>query len=392
MARDGAHVVAVDIPAAGDKLAEVTNEIGGTALQLDITASDAAERLIEHLRERHGGVDIVVHNAGITRDKLLVNMDAARWNSVMAVNLQAQLDITQALLDAEGVLKDDARIVCVSSQSGIAGNRGQTNYAASKAGVIGMVRAWAPQFAERGATINAVAPGLHRHGDDGQDAAGHPRGRVPAQLAAAGRSAGRRRRDDRLAVAARQRRGQRPDRAGLRPVAAGGLMAVTVLDEAPNLGKLYAKAAVTARGRGGDLPDTRFARKGVAVDPDHLAAYTRVCGLPLDDVLPATYPHMLTFPLQMALMSDRSFPLALPGLVHVRNRIEVLQPIRSDAPLDLEVWAERFARHRSGATVDLCATVSAGGQEVWRSRSTYLARGANAPEGAPEARDRGGRR
>ena len=87
-------------------------------------------------------------------------MDAARWNSVMAVNLQAQLDITQALLDADGVLKDDARIVCVSSQSGIAGNRGQTNYAASKAGVIGMVRAWAPAFAERGATINAVAPGF----------------------------------------------------------------------------------------------------------------------------------------------------------------------------------------------------------------------------------------
>lgn len=160
MARDGAHVVAVDIPAAGDKLAEVANGIGGTALQLDITAADAPQRLVEHLRERHGGADVVVHNAGITRDKLLVNMDAARWNSVMAVNLQAQLDITQALLDAEGALKPDARVVCVSSQSGIAGNRGQTNYAASKAGVIGMVRAWAPQFAERGATINAVAPGF----------------------------------------------------------------------------------------------------------------------------------------------------------------------------------------------------------------------------------------
>ncbi|SFL77716.1 3-oxoacyl-ACP reductase, partial [Geodermatophilus ruber] len=160
MARDGAHVVAVDIPAAGDSLATVANEIGGTALQLDITAPDAPQRLIEHLRERHGGVDIVVHNAGITRDKLLVNMDAGRWNSVMAVNLQAQLDITQALLDADGVLRPGARVVCVSSQSGIAGNRGQTNYAASKAGVIGMVRAWAPAFAERGATINAVAPGF----------------------------------------------------------------------------------------------------------------------------------------------------------------------------------------------------------------------------------------
>jgi acyl dehydratase len=162
-------------------------------------------------------------------------------------------------------------------------------------------------------------------------------------------------------------------------------MTVTVLDEAPNLAKLYAKAAVTARGRGGDLPEGRLARKGVAVDPAHLAAYTRVCGLPLNDALPATYPHLLTFPLQMALMSDRSFPLALPGLVHVRNRIEVQRPIGSDALLEMEVWAENFARHRSGAVVDLCATVSAGGQEVWRSRSTYLARGATAPDGAPEA-------
>lgn len=162
-------------------------------------------------------------------------------------------------------------------------------------------------------------------------------------------------------------------------------MAVTVLDEAPNLGALYAKAAVTAFGRGGGLPDTHLARRGVQVDRAHLAAYTRVCRLPLDDVLPATYPHMLTFPLQMALMSDRSFPLALPGLVHVRNRIDVLRAIRSDEPLDLQVWAENFARHRSGAAVDLRATVTAGGEEVWRSTSTYLARGAKAPDGAPEA-------
>ncbi len=124
-------------------------------------------------------------------------------------------------------------------------------------------------------------------------------------------------------------------------------MAVTVLDGAPKLGALYAKAALTGRGRGGPRPETHLARHGVAVDRDTLAAYARVCGLPLDDVLPATYPHMLTFPLQMALMSDRAFPLAMVGLVHVRNRIEVL---RADEPLDLEVWAERFAGHRSGAT------------------------------------------
>jgi acyl dehydratase len=160
-------------------------------------------------------------------------------------------------------------------------------------------------------------------------------------------------------------------------------MARTVLESAPSMPALFARAAVTARGRGGDLPDTRLARTGVTVDTDQLAAYDRVCRFPLADTLPATYPHVLTFPLQLALMSDRSFPLALPGFVHVRNRIDVLRPVRADEPLDLEAWAERFATHRSGATVDLGATVSAGGTEVWRSRSTYLSRGATAPEGAP---------
>jgi len=162
-------------------------------------------------------------------------------------------------------------------------------------------------------------------------------------------------------------------------------MATTVLEGPPNMAALFARAALTARGRGGDLPDTRLARVGVTVDPDQLAAYDRVCGFPLTDVLPATYPHILTFPVQMALMSDRSFPLALPGFVHLRNRIEVLRPIGTAEPLDLEVWAENFARHRSGAAVDLRATVSAGGEEVWRSTSTYLSRGAKAPEGSPAA-------
>ena len=162
-------------------------------------------------------------------------------------------------------------------------------------------------------------------------------------------------------------------------------MAVNELESSPNLGLLYAKAAATAWGRGGDLPDTHLARTGVRVDPAHFAEYARVCRLPLGDVLPVTYPHMLTFPLQMALMSDRAFPLALPGLVHVRNRIDALRPVRTDEELDLEVWADNFAQHRSGAAVDLRATVSSGGEEVWRSTSTYLARGAKAPDGAPEA-------
>ncbi|MFD2092727.1 MaoC family dehydratase [Blastococcus deserti] len=160
---------------------------------------------------------------------------------------------------------------------------------------------------------------------------------------------------------------------------------VTVLESPPNLAVLFAKAAVTGRGRGGALPDTHLARAGVRVDAGNLAEYARVCRLPLSDVLPATYPHLLTFPLQMALMSDRAFPFGMAGLVHARNRVDVLRPVRADEPLDLEVWAERLARHRSGATADLCASVTVGGEEVWRSRSTYLSRGATAPDGAPAA-------
>ncbi|WP_448614686.1 MaoC family dehydratase [Modestobacter sp. URMC 112] len=159
----------------------------------------------------------------------------------------------------------------------------------------------------------------------------------------------------------------------------------TVLSEAPALPALFARAAVTARGRGGDLPGTRLARVGVPVDPAHLAGYARVCGFGLSDTLPVTFPHVLAFPLQVALMTDRSFPLALPGLVHVRNRITALRPVAAGEALDVEVWAERFAAHVRGATVDLCASVSAGGAEVWRGRSTYLARGATAPAGAPDA-------
>jgi 3-oxoacyl-[acyl-carrier protein] reductase len=158
LARDGAEVVCLDVPAAGQALVSSANAVGGTALQLDITAADAPERLVDHLRERHGGVDLVVHNAGITRDKLLVNMDDERWRSVLDVNLRAHLRLDEALLD--GPLHDGGAIVSVSSTSGIAGNRGQTNYAASKAGVIGMVRAMAPRLADRRISVNAVAPGF----------------------------------------------------------------------------------------------------------------------------------------------------------------------------------------------------------------------------------------
>ncbi|MCX4096299.1 3-oxoacyl-ACP reductase [Nocardia sp. alder85J] len=158
-ARDGATVIVADIPAAGEALSKTANTVGGTTLALDVTAPDAADRIAEFATERFGGLDIIVHNAGITRDKLLANMDEGRWNSVLDVNLAAPHRITSGLL-AKGVLRAGGRVIDVSSIAGIAGNRGQTNYGASKAGVIGMVNAEAPKLAEHGVTINAVAPGF----------------------------------------------------------------------------------------------------------------------------------------------------------------------------------------------------------------------------------------
>jgi 3-oxoacyl-[acyl-carrier protein] reductase len=159
LARDGAHVVCLDIPAQGEELARVANAVGGEAVQMDVTDPDAPATLVEYLRERHGGADIVVHNAGITKDKTLGRMDDAQWDAVLAVNLTSQERFNDALLEGD-TLRPDGRIVTVSSMSGIAGNRGQSNYATTKAGVIGTVEALAPVLAERRATINAVAPGF----------------------------------------------------------------------------------------------------------------------------------------------------------------------------------------------------------------------------------------
>ena len=154
----GAQVVPIDVPAAGDALAKLANAIGAASLPLDVTADDAGQRILEHCRTRFGRIDGIVHNAGITRDKMLANMDEARFASVQAVNVEAPLRITQQLL--ADPLAQGLRVVGLASTSGIAGNRGQTNYAVSKAGVVGMVAALAPELAAGGGTANAVAPGF----------------------------------------------------------------------------------------------------------------------------------------------------------------------------------------------------------------------------------------
>jgi 3-oxoacyl-[acyl-carrier protein] reductase len=159
LTRDGAHVVCLDVPAAGDTLSTVANELSGTAFQLDLTAPDAPERLAEHLQARHGAIDIAVHNAGITRDRTLAKMSPDEWDSVLDVNLSSQERINDTLL-GQGVIREGGRLVGVASIAGLAGNRGQTNYATSKAGVVGLVQSMAPDLAARGVTINAVAPGF----------------------------------------------------------------------------------------------------------------------------------------------------------------------------------------------------------------------------------------
>ncbi|MGH3362480.1 MAG: 3-oxoacyl-ACP reductase [Nocardioides sp.] len=156
--RDGATVIGVDVPQAASELQAVMKELDGDHLTLDITGKDAPQRIAHHVQEKHGGVDIVVHNAGITRDKKLANMDEDRWSSVLDVNLVAPERISRELLDA-GAINDNGRIIGVASIAGIAGNVGQTNYAASKAGVIGLVDSLAEEL-KHGITVNAVAPGF----------------------------------------------------------------------------------------------------------------------------------------------------------------------------------------------------------------------------------------
>ncbi len=157
LSRDGAHVICLDVPQQQADLDRVAGAIGGSTLAIDITAADAGEK-IKAAAAAQGGLDIIVHNAGITRDKTLANMKPELWDLVININLSAIERVNDYLLENEG-FNANGRIVCVSSISGIAGNLGQTNYAASKAGVIGVVKFTAP-ILKNGVTINAVAPGF----------------------------------------------------------------------------------------------------------------------------------------------------------------------------------------------------------------------------------------
>jgi 3-oxoacyl-[acyl-carrier protein] reductase len=155
LAQEGAKLLLLDRPGDG-ALTRLAAELGGKALELDLAEATAAQTIVQQVKTA-GGLDVLVHNAGITRDKTLARMRPEHYLQVMEVNLAAVVRVTAAL---EDLLHDHARIVCLSSVAGIAGNVGQTAYAASKAGIIGFVRAQAERLAPRGITVNAIAPGF----------------------------------------------------------------------------------------------------------------------------------------------------------------------------------------------------------------------------------------
>jgi 3-oxoacyl-[acyl-carrier protein] reductase len=159
LAREGATVIGVDRPADESVLGTTMSSIGGIACPLDITDAEAGKKLAAVAANKGGKIDIIVHNAGITRDKMMRNMAAHLWDMVLDVNLGAIVRCNDQLL-ADDAFGANARIVCISSIGGIAGNAGQTNYAATKSAVIGYVDAMAKQLEGKGISINAIAPGF----------------------------------------------------------------------------------------------------------------------------------------------------------------------------------------------------------------------------------------
>ena len=157
--RDGATIVGLDVPQLGEDLKQLTDELGGGSITVDITARDAPQRIAKYLKDNYKGVDIVVHNAGVTRDKRLMNMKPENWSLVVDISVGAPQRITAELLE-QGLIHKGGRVIGVSSIAGIAGNNGQTNYGTAKAGVIGFVNELSARAAKDGITVNAIAPGF----------------------------------------------------------------------------------------------------------------------------------------------------------------------------------------------------------------------------------------
>jgi acyl dehydratase len=155
-------------------------------------------------------------------------------------------------------------------------------------------------------------------------------------------------------------------------------------DTAPGLSRLFADAVVNARHTGSSLPEVVAERRAVLVVPAAVADYAHLCGFGLGAHPPVTWPHLLGFPLQAAVMSRRDFPVPMVGLVHVENRITWVRPLEYGESLDVVAHAADLRAHRRGRLVDLVAEVSSEGEVVWRSISTYLAWGGGAPSASTD--------
>ena len=162
LAENGASLVLCDINLeAAEETAREIEERGGKCLVLksDVSNFQDAEKIIKQAVERFGSIDILINNAGITKDNVLLRMKEEQWDQVMAVNLKGTFNFTKASIKVM-LRKRSGRIVNIASITGMMGNAGQANYSASKAGVIGFTKAVAREYADRGITVNAVAPGF----------------------------------------------------------------------------------------------------------------------------------------------------------------------------------------------------------------------------------------
>ena len=158
-ARGGATVVCADVLDTADIVAEINEGTGkAEGCELDVTDTAAAANAVKSIHEAHGRLDVLVNNAGITRDQLLVRMKPEDWNLVLDINLDGVFNVTQSAAKLMMRAKS-GRIVNVASVVGLMGNAGQTNYAASKAGLIGFTKSLARELGPRNVTVNAVAPG-----------------------------------------------------------------------------------------------------------------------------------------------------------------------------------------------------------------------------------------
>ena len=367
LARDGATVIGLDVPPLEDDLKKAAERLGGGYIVGDITAPDAPRLIADYIKKNHGKVDIVVHNAGITRDKMLRNMKPENWQLVVEISVGAPQRITDHLLDND-LINDGGRIVGIASVAGIAGNRGQTNYASAKAGVIGWIQSLSKRVADKGITANVIAPGFMET---------EMVKTIPLGIREAGRRmnsmsqgghAGRRRRGDHLAREPRFAGRQRQRHRRQRPDAAGCVMTTRTFDKAPATVPNLLKAALPAlpvigglpgiKHTGDAAPDLVLELKDVATDKDHLARYNAICEYQPADILPPLYPHFAAFGLHLSLMTDTAFPFAPMGVVHLRNRLVQHRPIGLDETLDLSVKAHDLRPHPKGRLIDITTTAT----------------------------------